>query len=326
MPPLQDVHIDQAQSNFADGVLQEPGNHVAGSFFPITEVDHLSDKYHVLDRNPFMRGDAKPRGSNQESAGFDFTLSQDNFNCVPYAEHTDVDRRKLQNADNPRLLEEAATRLVVDNLLLTYEIDWAARFFAASKWGKDYTGVASGPTGDQFLRWDDANSDPEKDVDRGRREVLITGGKLPNKLLVGFDVWMALKRHPKIVDRIKHTSKEPVTEQLVASLFGLQQIVVCQSAKATNPVGQAETYDFVHGKHALLAYVGMNGEGDFMPSAGRIFAWKGLNPGGVGPAQAISVEVIDKPLHKAVRYEVETNWDAKITGQKLATFFITAVA
>lgn len=325
MPTMQDVHIDAALSDFAFGVLQDNKNHVAGGFFPIEPVDQLSNKYYTLPRNLFSRGDARARKGNEESAGFDFDLSTDNYNCIPYGMHTDVDLRKLANADNRRLYEQAATRLVVDNLLLTHEIAWAADFFATSKWGTDYTGVASAPTGNQFLQWNDANSDPEKDVDKASRGIIVNGGRKPNKMLVGYDVFLALKKHPKFVDRIKYTSSDPVTAQLIAKLLGLDALIVAMSTKATNAVGAAETYDFVHGKAALLAHVSESGDGELVPSAGRIFAWNEVNPGSL-KSRTIAVSRIPKPLHKAERYEAEVNWGHKVTGSQLGAFFATAVA
>ncbi len=53
MPVRQEVHIDRALSDFSLGILQEPSNYVAGSVFPIVEVDKLSDRYYILERNPF---------------------------------------------------------------------------------------------------------------------------------------------------------------------------------------------------------------------------------------------------------------------------------
>jgi hypothetical protein len=327
MPTMQQVHLDAALSDFGYGVLQDSSEHVAGGFFPITEVDQLSNKYHVLPRNPFVRGDARLSTPLSEAPTFNFELSSDNYNCEIRRQGADVDQYKLQNADTVarRLYEEGATRIAVDNLLLTHEIEWAAKFFVAAVWGKTVTGVAAAPGANQFLQWNDANSDPEKDIDDGRVSVKLNGGLWPNRLLVGAEAWIALKRHPKIVDRVKHTSAEAITPAIVARLFGLERIVVAGAAKATNAVGQAEAYAFVHGKKALLAYCGENGVGDMMPSAGRVFAWRGLNPGAIA-SRILGVERLEMPLKKGVRYEAAMSWDNKMTGQQLGYFFETAVA
>lgn len=327
MPTQQQIHLDAALSEFGYGVLQDTSEHVGGGFFPFTEVDQLSNKYHVLPRNPFLRGDAPKTASLQEAPTFEFELSSDNYNIEVRRRGADVDEYKLRNADPVarRMMEQGATRVSVDNLLLAHEIEWAAKYFVTGVWGKSVTGVAAAPGANQFLQWNDANSDPEKDIDDARLYVKLNGGLWPNRLLVGAQTWMALKRHPKIVDRVKHTSREAITPDIVARLFGLDRIVIAGAAKATNAVGQAETYDFVHGKKALLAYCGENGSGDLMPSAGRVFTWRGLNPGAVA-ARILTVEIIPMPLKKGQRYESALGWDNKMTGQQLGYFFETAVA
>jgi hypothetical protein len=326
MPTMPQVHLDQALSDFAYGVLQDSSEHVAGGFMPITEVDHLSNLYHVMPRNPFVRGDAQPRGALQEAPSFEFELSKDNYNCTPYSRGADIDSFKLDNADPMprRLMEQGATAIATENLLLTHEIAWSNQFFNTGVWGRDLVGVAGAPAANQFRKWSDANSDPEKDIDDARTWIRLNGGLWPNRLLLGVNVWMSLKRHPKIVDRIKYTSRESITPTLVAGLFGLDRIVVAGAAKATNAVGQAESYDWVHGDKALLAFCGENGTGDLMPSAGRVFTWRGANPGAI-TSRTIAVERIPMPLKKGWRYEATANWDNKRTGQNLGFFFDSAI-
>lgn len=325
MPIGQQVHIDSALSRFSVGVM-EAAEKVFGSFFPITPVDQLSNKYHVVDRNPFMRGDSQPLIPGKESAGHDFTLSNDNYNCVTYGEHADVFDQDLRNADNPRLIEEGASRLATVNLLLSHEQRFQTGYFKTGVWGTDVT-ITN--------KWDTkAGSDPLADVDTGVETLLLNGGRPEGamlKLLCGWQVWKALKNHPVIVDRVKAGgspgSPAKVTRQAVAQLMDIDELVVADSVQATNPVGAAETYGFVFGKHALLAYVGRNGEGDFMASAGRLFAWRGVN-GGTVNGDSVAIEVFDASLahlHK-VRYEAKMSVDFKVTGAKLGYFMNAAVS
>lgn len=325
---MQEIHIDAPLSTFSVGIIEE-GERVFGGFFPITPVDHLSNKYYVIDRSPFIRGDSQPRQVGAESAGHTFTLSTDNYNCVRYDEHADVDWDKLRNADNPRMIEEGATRLAVENLLITQEVRFATGFFASSIWGTTDVG------GTNFVTWDNrASSDPIADIERGRRAIKLSGGKAPNKLLLGWDAWIALKHHPLIIERIKAggTPGSPavVTKQAVAAVFELDEIVVATAVQATSPVGTAEAsmvYNFVFGKHALLAYVGKSGEGDFMASAARIFAWKGVNEGGVDVmGQTLAVANFDIIERRVTRYEPGMALDFKVTGSKLGYFYSGASA
>lgn len=325
MPPSQAVHIDSALSRFSVGVMERAGR-VFGSFFPITPVDHLSNKYHVVDRNPFLRGDSQPLMPGKESAGHDFTLSQDNYNCVPYGEHADVFNLDLANADNPRLIEEGASRMATVNLLLTHEQRFAAGYFKTGVWGTDVT-VAN--------KWDSyGTSDPIRDVEDAIEALLKNGGRPEGallKLLLGYNTWKHVKNHPVLIDRVKaggsSGSPAKVTRQALAEVLEIDDVVVADSVQATNAAGAAEAYDFVFGKHALLAFVGQNGEGDFMASAGRLFAFKGVNQGAVNQ-ETVQIRIYDESLahlHK-VRYEAQMAVDFKVTGSKLGYFFNAAVA
>lgn len=325
MPTSQSVHIDSALSRFSVGVLEKAGK-VFGSFFPITPVDHLSNKYHTIARNPFLRGDSQPLGPGKESAGHDFTLSNDNYNCVEYAEHADVFDGDLRNADNPQLIEQGAARMASTNLLLTHEQRFGTTYFKTGVWGTDLT-----PTN----KWDSyGTSDPITELETAVETILLNGGRPDGamlKLLLGYKVWKFLKNHPLLIDRVKAggTSGSParVTKQALAELLELDEVVVSDAVHATNAAGAAEAYDFIFGKHALLAFVGQNGEGDFMASAGRLFAYKGVNGGAVNE-EIVQIEIFDESLrhlHK-VRYEARMAVDFKVTGSKLGYFFNAAVS
>ena len=325
MPTSQSVHIDSALSRFSVGVMERAGK-VFGSFFPITPVDHLSNKYHVIARNPFLRGDSQPLGPGQESGGHDFTLSNDNYNCVVFGEHADVFDLDLVNADNPRLIEEGASRMATTNLLLTHEQRFQAGYFKTGVWGTDVT-VAN--------KWDSyGSSDPLADLELAIETILLNGGRPDGamlKLLLGYQTWKFLKNHPILIDRVKAggTSASParVTKQALAELLELDEVVVADSVQATNAAGAAEAYGFIFGKHALLAFVGQSGEGDFMASAGRLFAFKGVNQGAVN-SETVALRIYDQSLahfHK-VRYEAQMAVDFKVTGSKLGYFLNAAVS
>lgn len=327
MPTSQSVHIDSALSRFSVGVMERAGK-VFGSFFPITPVDHLSDKYHVVARNPFLRGDSQPLGPGKESAGHDFTLSQDNYNCVIFGEHADVFTHDLDNADNPRLIEEGASRMASTNLLLTHEQRFASGYFKTGVWGTDVTPAAAD-------KWDSyGTSDPLAQLETAIETVLLNGGRPDGamlKLLLGYRTWKFLKNHPILIDRVKaggnSASPARVSKQALAELLEIDEIVVADSVQATNAAGAAESYDFIFGKHALLAFVGQNGEGDFMASAGRLFAYKGVNQGAVN-SDIVAIRIFEaslEHLHK-VRYEAQMAVDFKVTGSKLGYFFNSAVA
>lgn len=105
-------------------------------------------------------------------------------------------------------------------------------------------------------KWDDyAGSDPVSDVDDARAAVRAQIGLRPNTALIGGAVWDKLKNHPKIVDRIKYTGRDSATPELIASLFGVSQVVIGDAVYAE---GENSGFKDVWGKNVVLAYTDLS--------------------------------------------------------------------
>jgi hypothetical protein len=100
-------------------------------------------------------------------------------------------------------------------------------------------------------KWSDyANSDPIGDVGDARSSVRTQIGLRPNVGVIGGAAWDVLKNHPKITDRIKYTSRDTATPELVASLFELDQLLVGDAVYADVTGGFRDVW----GKNMVLAY------------------------------------------------------------------------
>ncbi len=78
----------------------------------------------------------------------------------------------------------------------------------------------------------------------------------------------------------------------------------------------------MHGKAALLAHVAPQ-PGLLTPSAGYIFAWRGVS---AGLGETIGTSSFYDPKTKADRVEGEIAFDDKVVASDLACFFTAAVA
>jgi hypothetical protein len=194
------------------------------------------------------------------------------------------------------------------------ETQFVANYFTTSVWGTDYT-----PSN----LWSNyATSDPISDIETGKRAILSVTGYEPNTLVLGYDVFTSLKNHPDLVDRIKYTSSQIITEELLASLFDVPRVMVAKAVKATNNEGAAGAYAFTHGKHALLTYSAPSA-GLLQPSGGYIMSWTGVS-GGLGATVGTSRMRMEQ--YKADRVEAEIAFDMKVIGTDLGYFFNGAVA
>ena len=322
-PSINSVHVDAILTNISIAYLQNQDNFIADKVFPVIPVDKKSDKFFTYTKNDWFRDEAQRRAGGTESAGGGYGLSTGSYSADVFAFHKDVDDQTLANADAPINPLREATEFVTRRLMLRKEIQWNTDFFTSSIWGNDYAGVAGAPGANQVKQWSDyAASDPIDDIEDAKAGILSTTGMEPNTLVLGYDVFRALKNHPDIVDRIKYTSAQTVTSDMLAAMFDIPRVIVSKGVKATNNEGATAAYTFTSGKKALRCYVAPT-PGLLTPSAGYSFSWTGVS-GGIG--STVGVSSFRMESLKADRIEGEMAFDNKVIASDLGWFWDTVVA
>ena len=313
-PTSSQVHVDAILTNISVAYMQQQENFIASRVFPIVPVSKQSDKFFTYTKNDWFRDEAQRRADATESAGGGYNLGTDTYQADVYAFHKDIGDQTRANADAPINVDREAAEFVTSRLMLKMETQFVSSFFATSIWGTDVT-----PSN----LWSDyTSSDPLGDVETGKRAILSTTGFAPNTLVLGYDVYKSLKNHPDLVDRIKYTSAQTLTEGLMGSLFDIDRVMVAKAVKATNNEGGTAAYDFTHGKNALLCYSAPS-PGLLQPSGGYIMSWTGVS-GGLGSTIGTSRLRLD--AFKADRVESEVAFDMKVIGTDLGYFFSGVVA
>ena len=313
-PTSSDVHVDAILTNISVAYIQEQAAYVATRIFPMVPVEKQSDKYFVYTKGDWFRDEAQLRAPATESAGSGYTLSTATYSADVYAFHKDVDDQVRANADNPLNPDRDATTFVTQRMLLRQEIQWASDFFKTGVWANDVTPSSL---------WSDYTaSDPIGDVETGKATMLNATGYLPNTLVMGYDVFRQLRHHPDIVDRVKYTSAENVTEDILARFFGVDRILVARAIKNSGAEGAANSFASVYGKNAALYYVAPS-PGLLTPSAGYTFAWRGVSD---GMGANIGITRFRMPELRADRIEAQMSWDNKVIASDLGYFFSACVA
>lgn len=326
-PTRGDVHVNKPLTNISIAFMQEATNFIADSVFPNIPVAMQSDRYYTYDRGYFNRDEMKERAPGAESQGSGYSLDNTpTYYARVYAFHHDVPDQLRANADSVLSLDADATKLISQKALIKREKLWVAAYFAGGIWTFDYDGVASAPTTAQVLQWNDANSTPIEDVAAAMDLVLQETGMLPNKLILGRQVWTALKNHPDIIDRVKYGQTAPGTAkmslQALADLFEVEEIVVMQAIENTAKEGATNVHAFIGGKKALLVYAAPQ-PGLQVPTAGYTFSWTGLLGAGAmgGRVSKFRMEQL-----KSDRIEIEMAFDQKKVSADLGFFWDTVVA
>jgi hypothetical protein len=322
-PTQSQVHVDAILTNISVAYLQRAENFIADKVFPVVPVDKQSDKYFVYDKNDWLRDEAQVRADGTESVGSGYNITTATYYADVYAIHKDIGDQTRANADAPINVDREAAEFVTHRLLTRREIQFVNDFMTTNAWGTDVTGVAASPTTGQTIQWSDyTNSDPIEDIEAGKAGILSVTGLEANTLVLGYDVFRQLKNHPDLVDRIKYTSSQTITEDMLARMFDIDRVLVSKSIKATNKEGATGAYSFTTGKTALLAHVAPN-PGILTPSAGYTFSWTGVSQ---GMGLTIGTSSFRLESLRATRVEAELAFDNKVVASDLGYFWNTIVA
>ena len=317
MPTLPDIHIDMALTDYSSALFQDLGGSVASQAFSNRNVDQQSNRFHIYNAADLHRTDAQKRAPNTSSPRRDYGLATGRYDCDVWDVSYDVSEQERANQDAVLDAEQDAARLLVEDLIMTENREWATAAFATTIWGgTDQTG------GTEFTQWDDAASTPIENLRGQNSDISANTGRSANKLVLGHDTWNSgLVDHPDLLDRIKHTQTGIVTQGLLANILDLDQVIVNSAIRNTAGEGLAETAAFQLGDSALLLHA-PDTIGPKTATAGIRFNWSGLIGGGL-----IRTKRFESPQDDAMpRVESSMAFDHHVQTAALGRFFSDTIA
>jgi len=324
---------------------QEESAFVASRVFPIVPVAKQSDRYATYSRADFNRNLMAKRAPSTESAGGGYRIDTTaTYSCDVWALHRDIDDQIRSNADSIFNLDVEATRWLVNQALISREVDWASSFFTTGVWATDWTGVSAGPTAGQFLQWDNSTSTPITDIRRLKQAVqLKSGGFRPNTMVMGRPVFDIICDHASFIDRVKYgqTPDGPakVNMSAMAALFEVDRVLVMDSILNTageqagpnsggTDINAGELNKFiggasgVDGKGVLLTYTPV-APGLMTPASGYTFAWTGFF-GAAANGTRIKSFYIDTIA--STRVEMDAAYDQKVVGKEMGAYLTSVIS
>lgn len=271
-------------SNFSVAYWQDTSRFVGTRYFPVVPVTQAAGKYLTYPKGYFGRPVNSKRAEDGVANTIGYKTKNQGYTVDDDAIRIFISDKKRANVANGQQLDMEATGVVTDALLINKEIDFVSKFLVPGKWATDYQGVDATPTGNEFLKWSNANSDPIGDILSHRVAFsLATGGRRWNKALMTLDVYDALTRNPSVIDRINgaSTSQNPgiVTQQALAALLEVDEIEIMQSVvnMAADGLEDAEgnplsDFQFAAEGVLMLNYVEPT-VGNMKPISAVTFAW-----------------------------------------------------
>lgn len=322
-PTRSQVHYNRPLTNVSVAFVQEDTFFVARKVFPGIPVDKQSDVYYVYPRDQWFTDEMAQRAPGTESAGSGYAVDTDDYSCKVWALHKDVADQIRNNADDPIDLDAEASRWLTHKWLIRTERLWVTSYFGTGIWTGSTTGTDITPG----TLWDNASGNPVNDVQIQIKSMWQkTGGYKPNRFVVSPDVDTVIKNNADIKDRIKHikiVDDKATDESALASLFGVEQYLICGGVYNSAKEGQTKAMNFISGTKRAALFHAAKTPGLQTPSAGYTFDWTGHTGAGQN-GQAMSNFRMEHL--KADRVEIEAAFDQKVVATDLGVFFTAVIA
>lgn len=274
------LHVDRYLTNYSLAWMQNQIHFVGRRASTVIPVTNQSNKYVTYPRGYFWRDESTPRPLGGRPNQVSYEVGEDTYSAQEWALEHVIDDRQRANTDAPINLDENAARLLSMKQMIRMDRIWAGKFFLPNVWTHLRVGTASTPGTNQFLQFDDANSDPIGVVDAAKDAMFRNTGFMPNTLVLGSDVRTKLRSHPDIADRIKYVGIGLADEAKLQELFDIPNIMTARSLYTSSAEGAAtDTYEhIVDPKSMWMGYIDQTPALD-TPTAIATFAWTGLIPG-----------------------------------------------
>lgn len=247
MPKSNQIHQDKALENIS--VAYKPEGLIASQLSPSVPVKHDTDKYYVYSKNGLSIPESL-RAPGAVANEVDFDLSTASYSLEKHSLKKLVTDDEVSNADlavKPRM--DAAENLTM-RILQRREKSLSSLVGTASNWA-NRTSLTS------TLAWSAQTtlSNPIPFIDSATAVIVQNSGLRPNLVVMDFTGFLAAKEHPSIVDRVKYTSSDSVTESLLAKLFNVSRVLVAYGVENSANESLADSMGFLWTDAALVAYV-----------------------------------------------------------------------
>ena len=277
-------------TNVCLAYFQNLSGFVARKVFPIVPVPVSSAHYYEFDKGDLERDNVSRKPEFGHVAPGIYGKRENFYHCEVDQVITGVDQIStldFQRTSAPAIIDprRSKVRWVAEQMNIHLDRKWAAKYFNQQSWAHVYTGAGSSAAigASQFYYFDNENSDPVIFISQLRNRMLLAGLRKPNKMVLGANAFVALTNNPSILERIKYQGSEAnpanVTENVLAQLFGLDEVVVAESVYNAAPYGAKDDMRFIcNPDDALLTYT-TNAPSIEEPSAGYTFTWDMLGNG-----------------------------------------------
>lgn len=246
---------------------------VGGNLFPQVPVGLRAGKIISFRKEDFMLYNTQ-RAPGENTRRVQFGYDSGNFALVDYSLEGALPveiQQEAENGANGFSIDMASIALRKPLSIMALRLEKAQADLArnASNYGSGNKTTLSGTS-----QWSDysGTSNPVTVVETAKEAIRSQTGKRPNVCVMGPAVMAKLRAHPVVVDRMKYTGRDVATAEILASLFGVDRVIVGEAIYASD----AGTFADVWGKDVVLAYSELSSLADMgTPSYGYTYNLSG---------------------------------------------------
>lgn len=251
-------------TTYGQGLMNDPAGFIAQKVAPVVPVKLESSSYIKFGKEFLMdssRNGARSPSGRAEQIRYEVTT--DLYSCQEHTFETGIDDEERKNNTIPMSLDETATDLVTQKILITREKLVAAALFNATTFSGKTTAL-SGTT-----QWSHGSSTPITEIATRASTIRTATGLNPAllSLIIGYEVWKSLRNHSTITARFQYLKPDMLTPEQVAGVLGIKDILIGYNVKSA----QDGTMTDIWGKHALLAFVDPSAKNMKSPSVAKTF-------------------------------------------------------
>ena len=224
---------------------------VGGKLFPTVPVGLRAGNILSFSKEDFMLySTARAPGENTKRVSYGY--ANGTYGLVDYSLEGQLPIEIQQEASSPAngfSIDMASMTINKTLNIMALRLEYAQATLART--AGSYAG-SNKVTLSGTSQWSDFSgvSDPIANVETAKEAIRASTGKRPNVMIMGPQVMAKLRQHPKIVDRMKYTGRDVATVEILASLFGVREVIVGEAIYASD----SGTFSDVWGKDVVLAY------------------------------------------------------------------------
>jgi hypothetical protein len=198
-----------------------------------------------------FRPGATRRATATRSQRGGFQVGHDVYACQRTSFGFEIADEVRDSTVEPYNMDRDGTMFATDKVMMDKELDMATRLFTTGVWHDELGGT-------DFVQFDDYGASTPLPVITAAQD-LIEGrvGREGNWMVMGKQVFTALRWHPDLLDTIKYTQRGIVTQDIMQSLFGMEVLKIGRGIYTVTPEGVDEAsviYQRIWGKHIWIFY------------------------------------------------------------------------